>query len=116
MQARRPKKYLIRKVYFAKNSDILTTKAKGLLNGIIAEIKIKKPKEVSISGFADIKGSLAYNQSLALKRAKAVKSYCAKQKLKTMFKTSAKDLGLALQTEDNDMLSLDRFVEISWKK
>ena len=107
---------VIRKVYFAKNSDILTTKAKGLLNGIIAEIKIKKPKEVSISGFADIKGSLAYNQSLALKRAKAVKSYCAKQKLKTMFKTSAKDLGLALQTEDNDMLSLDRFVEISWKK
>ena len=102
------------KVFFAKNSAQLSPSSIKSLNRIVEEIRTQKPKSVLISGFADYKGNLEYNRKLAISRAKTIQRYCAQKKLPVPVKMQNGDLTKALKTEDSDMLSMDRFVEISW--
>jgi len=104
-----------RKVFFDKNSSKLSQGSIQKIKLIISEIKKSKPDQVFFSGFADFKGSKEYNQKLSSLRAKTLRSYCKKKKLTMPLKLVAKDLSQSLKTNDQDMLSMDRFVEISWR-
>ena len=105
-----------RKVFFAKNSATITKNLKLKLKNLMKEIKAQSPKEISVSGFADIKGNTEHNKKLAMKRAKSVLAYFKSNRLKSSIRLDQKDLKKANQTEDSEMLSLDRYVEIRWSK
>lgn len=105
-----------RKVFFAKCGAVLTPKSALLLESIVKEIRQQKPKSVTIRGFADHKGELPYNQKLSAERAKTIRNYCLRHKVKVPIRLVPSDLSTALQTEDEDMLSMDRFAEIVWER
>jgi len=103
-----------RKIFFVKNSAVITKDQKKNLKSLIKEIKEQSPKEIRISGFADFKGNIVHNKKLALKRAKSVVVYLKAKKLRSSILLDQKDLNNANKTEDSEILSLDRYVEISW--
>jgi len=109
-----PDQKILRKVYFTKNSAVISSKAKQKINLIVGEIKKANPSQIFLSGFADRKGKIAYNQRLANKRAESLKAYFKKQNLKFALKVIHRDLNQSKNTEDQHLLSMDRFVEISW--
>ena len=106
----------VRKIYFAKNSARLTPQSRKMLNTLLTEIRKEKPAVVYVKGFADHTGSQVLNQKLAANRAAAVLRYCKAKKLKTKFTRATANLAEATRTNDLDMLSLDRYVEVWWKK
>jgi len=62
------------KIYFNRNSVAITEDAAKVLNSFIAQEK-NRTTGVSIYGFTDRRGSAAYNQQLAMRRATNVRSY-----------------------------------------
>jgi hypothetical protein len=104
------------RVYFAKNSSVLTAKSKQRLVSVLKTLRKDKPLKVYVQGFADVRGKVALNQKLARSRARSAALFLKRNGLKIPLEVGAKDLSKALQTNDLDMLSLDRFVEISWAK
>ncbi len=62
-------------VYFDFNKATLNKKAKKSLDQLLATLKHKKIKAVTIAGYADAVGSDSYNMQLSKKRAEVVKKY-----------------------------------------
>jgi len=106
---------LSRKIYFDNNAFILTKKSQKQASQILLEIKKQKPALVIISGFADRKGDTQHNARLAERRAKAVLSIFRKQGLSIPMQMKKRNLNESLNTQDAEMLSLDRYVEITWR-
>lgn len=69
-----------RTVYFNFNDSSLTDEAKAKLDSLVEILKSDNEiKSVSIVGYADRIGSVAYNEKLSKKRAMTVKQYLATQ-------------------------------------
>lgn len=66
-----------RTVYFESNKSALTKKSKAQLGSLAAKLSGKQAagKTVTVVGFADRMGNAAYNERLALKRAKTVRDF-----------------------------------------
>lgn len=64
-----------RTVYFNHNSSILTKGAQHHLRRMAAKLRVQPAQSVAAVGFSDTMGNAAYNERLALKRAKAVRDF-----------------------------------------
>jgi peptidoglycan-associated lipoprotein len=64
-----------RRVYFAENSAELSATAKATLDKQASWLNSYGSFKVKIEGFADEKGSAAFNQELGLRRAQAIAAY-----------------------------------------
>ncbi len=81
-----------RVVFFDFNKSTLTKSAKVQMNQLAAKIKANKNQTITIVGYADRMGSTAYNEKLALKRAKAVHDYLVNRGIKAK-KVEVRSLG-----------------------
>lgn len=71
-----PRKILLdEKTNFAFDSAVLTPKAKGILNQLVAESQGANFASVTVEGYTDSTGPNAYNVSLSQRRAQAVLTY-----------------------------------------
>jgi outer membrane protein OmpA-like peptidoglycan-associated protein len=59
-------------MYFRTDSSVLSTESVTLLTKVLDAIHVRKSTDIIISGHTDATGSLDYNRSLSLRRAKAV--------------------------------------------
>ncbi|MFA5041599.1 MAG: OmpA family protein [Bdellovibrionales bacterium] len=110
-------------VYFDFNKSGLTKKYKSELSELATKIR-KSGDKVSVVGFSDRMGNVAYNEKLALNRAKSVRDYLVAKGVKSNM-IEVRSLGDSLSTTDcsADMtraekiscLSADRRVEIEIK-
>jgi outer membrane protein OmpA-like peptidoglycan-associated protein len=104
-----------RKVYFKNNSSVLSKKSQQNLMAIWKEWRSDKAQKIVVLGFADVSGPVALNKKLSKNRAKSVVAFLKKMGVKTPLELGSRDLSQGAKTADKQMLSLDRFVEISWK-
>ena len=79
------------------------------------EWRSDKAQKIVVLGFADVSGPVALNKKLSKNRAKSVVAFLKKKGVKTPLELVSRDLSQGAKTADKQMLSLDRFVEISWK-
>ena len=64
-----------RVVYFDFNKSTLSKEAKRQLRCAATKLRQEKGKAVTVVGYADRMGNTAYNEKLALRRAKVVRDY-----------------------------------------
>ncbi len=110
-------------VYFDFNRSGLTKKYKNDLRALAAKIR-RGGDKVSVVGFSDRMGNAAYNEKLALNRAKAVRDFLVAKGVKAN-KIEVRSLGNSSSKTDCDAdlardemiscLSEDRRVEIEIK-
>ena len=79
-------------VYFDFNKSGLTKQYKDQLTRFASEIKSESGKTISIVGYADRIGNAAYNEKLALKRAKNVRDFLVAKGVKAK-KIEVRSLG-----------------------
>jgi peptidoglycan-associated lipoprotein len=70
-------------VYFGKSSSRVSREFRAELKELAAKLKADRSLKIHISGHCDSRGSPVFNRRLALKRAKAVKSYLVKLGVKS---------------------------------
>ncbi|MCB8995457.1 MAG: PD40 domain-containing protein [Bacteroidales bacterium] len=68
-------KYVIKPVFFDFDSYQLTDICKGKLDKLVVALNAYPDLKIEVQGYTDAKGSIAYNQILSEKRAKAVTDY-----------------------------------------
>ncbi len=111
----------VQAVYFDFNKAELSRASKKALADAAAKLKIEGSQSVAVVGFADRLGNAAYNERLALKRAKTVRDYLVAKGVKAK-KVEVRSLGNAAPKTDCSeklvrkakisCLSEDRRVEI----
>lgn len=95
--ARKP--VAIRSVYFALDSDSIGPPGREMLDGVIDALADYGGVTIELQGFADPRGSSAYNMALSRRRATAVQQYIAARSLSvTTFEV--KPVGRARDTAD----------------
>ncbi|MCX6127804.1 MAG: OmpA family protein [Proteobacteria bacterium] len=104
-------------VPFAKNSTRLNKEFRSQLRDIAQQLKSDSKLKISVAGHCDNRGSISYNRRLALKRAKAVKSYLLKIGVKSsqvQVKSFGKDQLLAAGNTEQEHAQ-NRRVEIEFQ-
>jgi outer membrane protein OmpA-like peptidoglycan-associated protein len=102
-------------VYFDFNSVKLSRNARTVIDMVKGEAS--KGAKVSVTGFTDRAGAAAYNNVLATKRSKAVRSALIKAGIKSAIKSAAYgEEKNAVATKDGVRELLNRRVEISVKR
>ena len=114
-----------RVVLFDFNKSSLTKQARHKLNHLAKKLNAHHEKSLTIVGFSDRVGSVAYNEKLALKRAKTVHDYLVTKGIGVK-KIEVRSLGKSVPKADcaEDMpraklvecLAEDRRVEIEFDK
>ncbi len=101
-------------LYFKNYSNELTQDSKSKLPEILQLISSRSPCEVNIIGHTDTKGSKAYNEKLALKRAEFVKNWILSSgvEIKNLKVKSFGESDLLVKTPDNVSEPKNRRVEI----
>ena len=79
-------------VYFDFNKGDLSKKSKIQLSQLAKKLHANGTKSIAIVGFADRMGNVAYNEKLALKRAKAVRDFLVAKGVKAK-KVEVRSLG-----------------------
>ncbi|MDK9709426.1 MAG: OmpA family protein [Desulforhopalus sp.] len=90
-----PESFLL---YFQFNSNELTDDSKKLVGDILAAIKKRQSRDISIIGHTDRKGSDDYNRRLSLERAQLVHDILRKEKV------SAEDMTIIYHGEGNPLI------------
>jgi OOP family OmpA-OmpF porin len=88
-------------VNFEFNSAVLTSNAKGILDGVAESLNAHTDQDVIISGHTDSRGADAYNQDLSERRAKSVVNYLASKGVSSG-RLSAVGHGESMPIETND--------------
>jgi len=104
-------------VYFAKSSSRVSREFRAELKELAAKLKADRSLKIQISGHSDSRGSPVFNRRLALKRAKAVKSYLVKLgvKSKQVNVTSFGKDKLAQAGETEQEHRMNRRVEVEFQ-
>lgn len=75
------KEVAIRSVFFALDSDTISRAGREMLDGLVSSLEGHHGVTIELRGFADPRGSAAYNVALARRRATAVQQYLAARTL-----------------------------------
>ena len=90
------------KAKFARGKDDLSDEAKAAIDAMVAQLKSQKANiYVEIEGHTDNTGDAAYNQTLGLARAEAVKRYLYEQHQVPLHKMNAISFGEEKPVVDN---------------
>lgn len=90
------------KAKFARGKDELSDEAKAAIDAMVAQLKSQKANiYVEIEGHTDNTGDAAYNQTLGLARAEAVKRYLYEQHQVPLHKMNAISFGEEKPVVDN---------------
>lgn len=95
-------KYVLRGVLFDYDSAELTATARGILDGVYADLQdMPTALLLEIQGHTDGRGSDAYNQRLSERRANAVRDYLAAKGVASARMTT-KGFGESSPVDSND--------------
>jgi OOP family OmpA-OmpF porin len=100
------KEITLRGMLFEFDSEALTAETRGMLDGLVADLKTRPADivagtKVAVEGHTDSVGTEAYNQSLSLRRAEAVRQYLIDKGLSASM-VVATGAGEASPTDSND--------------
>lgn len=103
-------------VFFNWDSSKLSTGATSVLDAVSDEVSTNTPNSVNVIGHADTSGPTDYNERLAIRRAKAVKTYLTNSGVDaSMISMDARGEGeLLVPTPDNVREPANRRVNISF--
>ena len=106
-------KALLVKCYFATQSSVLTLKAKKTLDAVVLTISSKHTRSLIFTGFADERGSIAFNIKLSMARNHSVVTYLLAQFAKKKISPPNISQVAGGITKLNSNLALNRNVTIT---
>ena len=103
------------RLYFLKDSDVMTTESQQQYKNVFADIKRRPVYQVEVIGYTDTLGQQPYNQELSLKRAAALRDELVRDGLNPDSITIAGrgELDLAVPTGPQVAEPRNRRVEIT---
>lgn len=106
-----PKRF---RLYFAGDSALLTDKSRQDFEKVFVDIEKRAAYEVEVTGHTDTVGDAAYNETLSVRRAKAVRDKLVERGIKkeVIFVYGRGENDLFVKTRDKRHEPLNRRVEI----
>lgn len=102
-----PVPVIVRSVHFALDRDSLGPAGRQVLDLLVGSLRNREGVVIELQGFADPRGSAAYNVELSRRRALAVQRYL-EQRTTAVARFDIKPVGRARQTAGSDRVQLAR--------